>query len=106
MGAGFLDIETMVRKLQSETRSERLEQRIKPTMKQMIELAAMLTGTDTSEFVTNGGAESNISARPRCYIGSMGRRGVAGCGTIVLSRTDGAPPETKRFGRSPVAVRG
>lgn len=46
MGAGFLDIETMVRKLQAKTRSERLEQRIKPTVNQMIELAAMLTGTD------------------------------------------------------------
>jgi hypothetical protein len=28
MGAGFLDIETMVRELPSETRSERLEQRV------------------------------------------------------------------------------
>jgi len=44
MGTGFLDIETIVRELQSEIRSERLEQRIKPTMKQIIELAAMLTG--------------------------------------------------------------
>jgi uncharacterized protein (DUF1778 family) len=60
MGAGFLDIETMVRELQSETRSERLEQRIKPTMKQMIELAAMLTGTDTSEFVTMAAFQAAI----------------------------------------------
>jgi uncharacterized protein (DUF1778 family) len=60
MGAGFLDIETMVRELQSEIRSERLEQRIKPTMKQMIELAAMLTGTDTSEFVTMAALQAAI----------------------------------------------
>jgi hypothetical protein len=41
MGAGFLDIETMVRKRQSETGLERLRQRIKSTVKQMIELAAI-----------------------------------------------------------------
>jgi uncharacterized protein (DUF1778 family) len=50
--AYLLDSEMLGRKLASETRSERMEQRVKPTMKQAIEFAAALSGTDTSEFVS------------------------------------------------------
>ncbi|MFI4988640.1 MAG: DUF1778 domain-containing protein [Alphaproteobacteria bacterium] len=36
-----------------ETRSERMEQRTKPTVKRMIEAAAALVGADTSDFVVS-----------------------------------------------------
>jgi uncharacterized protein (DUF1778 family) len=69
IGAAFLDIETMVGELRSETRSERPEQRIKPTIKQTIEWAAMLTGTETSEFVTMAAFQAAIERiREMCRI--------------------------------------
>jgi uncharacterized protein (DUF1778 family) len=36
-----------------EARSERMEQRTKPTVKRLIETAAALVGADTSDFVTS-----------------------------------------------------
>lgn len=50
--AFLMDTDTLVQALSQETRSERMEQRVKPTMKQAIEFAATLSGTDTSEFVS------------------------------------------------------
>ena len=48
----LLDTESLTQGLAKETRSERMEQRVKPSMKQIIEYAATLSGTDTSEFVS------------------------------------------------------
>jgi uncharacterized protein (DUF1778 family) len=50
--AYLMDSETLGQELAREIRSERMEQRVKPTMKQAIEFAAALSGTDTSEFVS------------------------------------------------------
>jgi uncharacterized protein (DUF1778 family) len=50
--AYLMDSETLGQELARESRSERMEQRVKPTMKQAIEFAAALSGTDTSEFVS------------------------------------------------------
>jgi uncharacterized protein (DUF1778 family) len=50
--AYLMDSETLGQELAREARSERMEQRVKPTMKQAIEFAAALSGTDTSEFVS------------------------------------------------------
>ncbi len=50
--AYLMDSETLGQELAHEARSERMEQRVKPTMKQAIEFAAALSGTDTSEFVS------------------------------------------------------
>jgi len=50
--AFLMDAETVVKELSQEKRSERMEQRVKPTMKQAIEFAAAMSGTDTSEFVS------------------------------------------------------
>jgi uncharacterized protein (DUF1778 family) len=50
--AFLMDTDQLARALARETRSERMEQRIKPTMKQAIEFAAALSGADTSEFVS------------------------------------------------------
>jgi len=55
-----LDMDSVIDELRRETRSERLEQRVKPTMKQVIELAATLAGTDTSEFVTMAAFQAAI----------------------------------------------
>ncbi len=44
--------EELAAALGRESRSERMEQRVKPSMKRVIELAAALAGTDTSEFVS------------------------------------------------------
>jgi uncharacterized protein (DUF1778 family) len=63
----------MVRELQGEIRSEWLEQRVKPTMKQIIELAATLAGTDTSEFVTMAAFQAAIER-----IGGMRRMQLTG----------------------------
>jgi uncharacterized protein (DUF1778 family) len=40
------------RELANEKHSERMEQRVKPLVKQTIEMAAALSGSETSEFVT------------------------------------------------------
>ncbi len=50
--AFLLTPEMLVNELARESRSERMEQRVKPSMKQAIEFAAALAGTDTSEFVS------------------------------------------------------
>ncbi len=50
--SSLLDTESLTQGLAKETRSERMEQRVKPSMKQIIEYAATLSGTDTSEFVS------------------------------------------------------
>jgi uncharacterized protein (DUF1778 family) len=50
--AFLLTPEMLVNELAREARSERMEQRVKPSMKQAIEFAAALAGTDTSEFVS------------------------------------------------------
>lgn len=47
----MLNIPATPEALARETRSERMEQRVKPTMKRTIEMAAALAGTDTSDFV-------------------------------------------------------
>jgi uncharacterized protein (DUF1778 family) len=60
MIARFLDMEILAAGLQRESRSERMEQRVKPTIKQAIELAATLAGTDTSEFVTTAAFQAAL----------------------------------------------
>jgi uncharacterized protein (DUF1778 family) len=55
-----MDSETLGQELARETRSERMEQRVKPTMKQAIEFAAALSGTDTSEFVSMAAFQAAI----------------------------------------------
>ncbi len=50
--AFLISPEALVDQLARESRSERMEQRVKPSMKQAIEFAAALSGTDTSEFVS------------------------------------------------------
>ena len=50
--AFLLTPEMLVDELARESRIERMEQRVKPSMKQAIEFAAALAGTDTSEFVS------------------------------------------------------
>lgn len=51
--AFLMSPDVLVDELSHENRSERMEQRVKPTMKQAIEFAAALSGTDTSEFVSS-----------------------------------------------------
>jgi uncharacterized protein (DUF1778 family) len=50
--AYLMDSEMLGQELARESRSERMEQRVKPTMKQATEFAAALSGADTSEFVS------------------------------------------------------
>ncbi|WP_207461849.1 DUF1778 domain-containing protein [Azospirillum sp. SYSU D00513] len=47
-------------RIAEERRSERLEQRIKPSVKRTIEIAAALTGTDTSDFVVTSAYEAAL----------------------------------------------
>jgi uncharacterized protein (DUF1778 family) len=47
----MLTIPALPEVLAQETRSERMEQRVKPSIKRTIEMAAALAGTDTSDFV-------------------------------------------------------
>jgi len=47
-------------RIAEETRSERLEQRIKPTVKKTIEIAAAMSGTDTSDFVVTAAYEAAL----------------------------------------------
>lgn len=47
-------------RIAGETRTERLEQRIKPTVKKTIEIAAALTGTDTSDFIVTAAYEAAL----------------------------------------------
>jgi uncharacterized protein (DUF1778 family) len=56
----FMREDAVVDELRKETRSERMEQRVKPVMKEAIELAAILSGTDTSEFVTRAAFEAAL----------------------------------------------
>jgi uncharacterized protein (DUF1778 family) len=58
--AYLMDMETLGQELARETRSERMEQRVKPTMKQAIEFAAALSGTDTSEVVSMAAFQAAI----------------------------------------------
>lgn len=64
----ILDAESLARGLAAETRSERMEQRVKPSMKQIIEYAATLSGTDTSEFVSTAAFQAAMDK-----IGSLSR---------------------------------
>jgi uncharacterized protein (DUF1778 family) len=56
--ANLISAEALVDRLARETRSERMEQRVKPSMKQAIEFAAALSGTDTSEFVSTAALQA------------------------------------------------
>jgi uncharacterized protein (DUF1778 family) len=63
--------ETPALELSQESRSERMEQRVKPTIKQAIEFAAALSGTDTSEFVSMAAfqaAMDKIAAMRRLFL--------------------------------------
>jgi len=48
----LMNSDAITQELRRETRSDRMEQRVKPTIKQVIEYAATLSGTDMSEFVS------------------------------------------------------
>ncbi len=56
----FMQDDAVVDTLRKESRSERMEQRVKPAMKEAIEFAATLSGTDTSEFVTRAAFEAAL----------------------------------------------
>lgn len=71
--SSFVDSRSLAQDLSKETRSERMEQRIKPSMKQIIEYAATLSGTDTSEFVSTAAFEAAMSK-----IGAMWRTPLEG----------------------------
>jgi uncharacterized protein (DUF1778 family) len=58
--AFLLTPEMLVNELSREARTERMEQRVKPSMKQAIEFAAALAGTDTSEFVSTAAFQAAI----------------------------------------------
>ena len=48
----LMNSDALTQELRRETRSDRMEQRVKPTIKQVIEYAATLSGADMSEFVS------------------------------------------------------
>jgi uncharacterized protein (DUF1778 family) len=59
--AFLMDTDALAEELASQARSERMEQRIKPTMKSAIEFAAALSGTDTSEFVSTAAFQAALA---------------------------------------------
>jgi len=58
--SSMFDAASLAQGLAKETRSERMEQRVKPSMKQIIEYAASLSGTDTSEFVSTAAFQAAL----------------------------------------------
>jgi hypothetical protein len=82
MVARILDIESLAAGLHKESRSERMEQRVKPTIEQAIELAATLAGTDTSEFVTTAAFQAAMDSHP----GHAANAAVGRAGRHVLRR--------------------
>ncbi len=58
--SSLFDTTSLVQDLAKETRSERMEQRVKPSMKRIIEYAATLSGADTSEFVSTAAFQAAL----------------------------------------------